>query len=256
MRVCSVVTALLAIGLAAAGQDPKPAAREIPTQNLKLTFPANPGKPTVPGVIASADELAKHEVVGAAVGELKKQVDFTKEKLLVFAWAGSGQDRVSVGITTAGDKKVLSIAFLPGKTFDLREHIRLYVVPNEVVVGAADGKPALRTLELKGVKLVFPDQLIEPKPIEITSAEELAKAKGFADDASREAVKKQVDFAKEKLVVFIWAGSGGDKLTGELKMVDKKSVAVFTYKPGITDDFVHHSRMFAVPKDAGVEVKK
>jgi hypothetical protein len=115
-------------------------------------------------------------------------------------------------------------------------------------------KPAVRALDLKGVKLVLPERLTEPKPVEIKSAEELAKAKEFADDAGRDAAKKQVDFAKEKLVVFAWAGSGQDKLTPNLAADGKK--VVFTYKAGATDDFARHGHVFVVPRDAAVEVKK
>ena len=117
-------------------------------------------------------------------------------------------------------------------------------------------KPAVRELDLKGVKLVLPERLTKPKPAEIRSAEELAKAKEFADDASRDAAKKQVDFAKEKLVVFAWAGSGQDRLTPNLVTDGKKVTATFTYKAGATDDFARHARVFAVPRDAAVEVKK
>jgi len=117
-------------------------------------------------------------------------------------------------------------------------------------------KPAVRALELKGGKLVLPERLTEPKAVEVKSAEELARAKEFADDAARDAVKKQVDFAKEKVVVFAWAGSGQDRLTPELVTDGKQVKATFAYKVGATDDFVRHGRVFAVPKDATVEVKK
>ena len=40
-----------------------------------------------------------------------------------------------MGITTDGDKKSVSIVFLPGKTFDLREHIKLYAVPKDLPIG-------------------------------------------------------------------------------------------------------------------------
>ena len=75
-------------------------------------------------------------------------------------------------------------------------------------VTTAQKEDAARPLDLKGVKMVYPDTTTEPRPVVITSADELAKAKAFADDAAREAVMKQVDFAKEKVVVFVWAGSG------------------------------------------------
>lgn len=120
----------------------------------------------------------------------------------------------------------------------------------------ADEKPNLRALELTGVQLVYPDRLTEPKPVEITTANDLANAKQFADDASRTAIKKQVDFEKEKLVVFTWSGSGGDRLTPEVKVQNGKTTIVFLYKVGFTDDFRQHGKVYAVQKDAAVEVKK
>ena len=123
---------------------------------------------------------------------------------------------------------------------------------------SAEDKPAkqeVRALELKGVRVVTAD-FAEPKASEVTTDEEFAKSPLFPDADSRDAIKKQVNFAKEKLVVFGWSGSGGDKLTPELTTADKKTVAAFTYKAGATDDVRRHALVFAVPKDATVEVRK
>lgn len=119
---------------------------------------------------------------------------------------------------------------------------------------ADDKKPEVRTIDAKDLK--FNHDGNEPKPTEIKSADELAKAKVFADDASRDAVKKHVDFAKEKLVVFAWSGSGGDKLTPELVTDGKTVTATFKYQGGLTDDFRRHGQVFAVPKEAEVKVSK
>ena len=123
---------------------------------------------------------------------------------------------------------------------------------------ADDKKPnqEVRALDLKGVRVVAAQDFGEPKPTEVRTADDLAKSGLFADAAGRDAIKKQVDFEKEKLVVFAWSGSGRDRLTPELKTADKKSVAVFAYKVGETDDLRRHALAFAVPKDATVEVKK
>jgi hypothetical protein len=119
----------------------------------------------------------------------------------------------------------------------------------------ADDKPGVRALDMKGVKLVQPKDVgARPKAIEIKSADELAKAAVFADDAGRDAIKKQVNFEKEKLVVFAWSGSGGDKIASALSK-DGKS-ATFSYTAGFTDDLRRHQHVFAVPKDARVEVGK
>jgi hypothetical protein len=111
----------------------------------------------------------------------------------------------------------------------------------------AEDKPAVRALETKDVKFDFARRGSQPRPVEIKTAEELAKSPLFKDDDGRDAIKKQVDFSKEKLVMFAWGGSGGDKLTGALL---KDGKASFTYTAGFTDDLRYHAHAFAVPKDA------
>ncbi len=118
----------------------------------------------------------------------------------------------------------------------------------------ADEPVAVKALVTKDVKFDFTKGGNMPKPVEIKSADELAKAAMFADDAGRAAIKKQVDFSKQKLVVFVWSGSGGDKLSGAMTR-DGKS-AVFTYTAGVTDDLKRHAHVFAVHKDAKVKVGK
>jgi hypothetical protein len=118
----------------------------------------------------------------------------------------------------------------------------------------AENPPDVRVLTTKGVKFDFTKAPNGPKAVEIKTADELAKSALFSDDTGRDAIKKQVDFAKEKLVVFVWQGSGGDKLTGVL--AKRGGTAEFTYTAGFTDDLRQHAHAFAVPKDAKVEVKK
>src|SRR5204863_221331 len=127
----------------------------------------------------------------------------------------------------------------------------LFAVP---VFARGDNPPEVRALAVKGVKFDHEKAGNRPKPVEIKSADELAKSKLFADDESREEIKKQVKFDKEKLVVFVWSGSGQDKLTGAL--VKRGGTALFTHTRGETDDLRHHGLVFAVPKDVKVEMAK
>ena len=119
--------------------------------------------------------------------------------------------------------------------------------------GAGD-KPSVRALDLKAVKLTHAGNA--PEAAVAGSAEELAKVKALADETSRGAVAKQVDFAKEKVVVFAWSGSGGDRLVPELKTDGGKVLVTFTSAAGATDDLREHGFVFAVPKDAVVIIKK
>ena len=118
---------------------------------------------------------------------------------------------------------------------------------------ACEGPPDVRSLATKGVNFDFSKGDNAPKPVEINSAEELAKSALFVADDDRDEVKQQVNFAKEKLVVFTWSRSGQDKLEG--KLVKRGGTARFTFKAGLTDDLRHHGLVFAVPKDAKVEMK-
>lgn len=140
MRVRAVLAVLFVASLAAADEKDKPAIREIPTKDLKLGSPEK-GKATEPAVITSAEDLAKNEVAGTAADEIKKQVDFAKEKLVVFAWAGSGQDKVAAGELKAADKKATApFTYTRGLTRDLRRHVRLFVVPKDAEVKVETGK--------------------------------------------------------------------------------------------------------------------
>lgn len=143
MRTCTILAILLAGGALAADEKQKdkdkPTVKELPTKDLKLTHPKD-GKPTEPTTVKSAEELAKNPVVGGSAEELKKQIDFDKQKLLVFAWSGSGEDIVTASI--GADSKGTPLAYveyLRGKTDDFRQHVRLFVVSKDLKV-VTDGK--------------------------------------------------------------------------------------------------------------------
>lgn len=140
MRACAVlIAAFVGLPALAADEKDKPVVTEIATKDLKVA-PAKGGKPKEPVTVTSAEELAKNPVVGGAAEELKKSVNFDKQKLLVFAWAGSGQDVVTASIGADSDKKpIVYVEYLPGRTRDLRQHVRLFAVPKDLKV-VVDGK--------------------------------------------------------------------------------------------------------------------
>jgi hypothetical protein len=126
----AVLVAVVVLAAPAIGED-KPAIKEIATKDLKLVIPET-GKVTQPAEIKTAEELAKSPVVGKEADTVKKQIDFSKEKLVVFAWSGSGGDRVAGGLNKDG--KTAEFTYTGGLTFDLRQHSRLYVVPKDATV--------------------------------------------------------------------------------------------------------------------------
>ena len=108
---------------------------------------------------------------------------------------------------------------------------------------AEDKKEFVREVELKDAKLsVKPAKPGEP--VKIASKEELAKA--IEDKDSAAAIAKGVDFEKEYVLIFAWAGSGGDKLSA----TTEKDAVVFTLTRGRTKDLRMHAHVFAVAKDA------
>ncbi len=131
MRSAIVAAVFLAAPVLAA--DEKPVVKEIATKDLKVKVPDG-GKPTAPATVTTAEELAKSPVVGGEADAIKKQIDFSKDKLLVFAWAGSGQDQVGVTADTKDGKTVLTVAYTPGRTRDLRQHVKLFVVPKDAEI--------------------------------------------------------------------------------------------------------------------------
>ncbi|MBN9119832.1 MAG: hypothetical protein J0I06_11845 [Planctomycetes bacterium] len=131
MRAC-VVLVLVTEGAVAAGE-PVP----LTPLDLKDVAAVQPkgGDVTKPTEIKTADELARSPLFRAgAADELKKHVDFSKEKLVVFAWSGSGRDAVT-GATRTADKKLLAqFLYAPGATRDLRQHFKVFVVPGDAEV--------------------------------------------------------------------------------------------------------------------------
>ncbi len=119
------------------------------------------------------------------------------------------------------------------------------IVPLTLIAGEP-GK--LREIDAKNAKV----ELIKggaTKPLAVSDADELAKAIPDSD-----AIKKQVDFGRDKLLIFSWGGSGGDKLTS--KISDDGKLVTFTYTPGLTRDLRRHVRLFAIPKAAEFKVGK
>ena len=136
VRITMAAVATIVVTLTAyAGDSP---VRAIDTKGLNLGKAE--GMVNKPAVIVSADELAKDVTDADTLAKLKKEVDFTKEKLLHFAWSGSGGDKL--GFSTAKKDKSLEVTILlkPGLTRDLRQHHALFVIPKDATWKFETGK--------------------------------------------------------------------------------------------------------------------
>ncbi len=132
MRSVLVMACVVAVcGVTTAADEKKPeAVREVELKDAKL--PAKEGgKWSEPTKITSEDELKK--AVGEDAAKAVK-ADFKKEKLLLFRWAGSGQDKLSHTTEAKEGKSTVSFTLAPGRTKDLRQHAHLFAVPADAEV--------------------------------------------------------------------------------------------------------------------------
>jgi hypothetical protein len=83
-----------------------------------------------PVLIDSAEVAAKH-FAAADLPEVKKKVDFKHQVLLVFAWSGSGQDKLTVIVAESYPEQV-SFSYERGRTKDICSHLKLYVLRSNV----------------------------------------------------------------------------------------------------------------------------
>ena len=83
-----------------------------------------------PLVIRSEKEAADH-FASDQLDKLKIQVDFEKQFVLLFAWRGSGQDRLSYVVAESYPEQVM-FQYTPGRTKDLRPHVYLYALRSQV----------------------------------------------------------------------------------------------------------------------------
>jgi hypothetical protein len=129
--MCAVVVVLAgAVPTVRVSAEEKSPVKEVPTKDLKLA-PAEGGKATAPTEIKTAEELEKSPVLKGAAADVKKHVDFSKEKLVLFSWGGSGGDRITVA---KADAKTVEFGYRVGLTLDFVMYVKLFVVPKDAAV--------------------------------------------------------------------------------------------------------------------------
>ena len=83
-----------------------------------------------PIVIKSQDEAAKH-FGKDALATITTKVDFKKQIVLVFAWQGSGGDKLEYQILESFPEQI-PFSLRPGVTDDLRSHSRVFALRSNV----------------------------------------------------------------------------------------------------------------------------
>ena len=83
-----------------------------------------------PIVVKSTEEAAKH-FDKEALATLAKEVDFKKQVVLVFAWKGSGGDKLSYDVAESFPEQIF-FSLKPGATDDLRAHSHVFALRSNV----------------------------------------------------------------------------------------------------------------------------
>jgi hypothetical protein len=123
----NLYVAILLLNAPALPDAPEPAP-DVKARELKIergTLPVKKeGRLGEPTKITSKKELADAVPDKDAAASITKQVDFGKEFVVLFAWSGSGGDR----LTMNQDKGVV-FTLKRGLTRDLRSHSKVFALP-------------------------------------------------------------------------------------------------------------------------------
>ena len=109
-----------------------------------------------PLLLQSSDEAAAYFGATKNLATLKDKVDFSKQKVLVFAWRGSGQDRIVYEVLESFPEQI-RFSYQRGRTRDLRPHLKVFAVRSDVKC-IADGR-IVSNLEIKKDGQWIPRQL-------------------------------------------------------------------------------------------------
>ena len=128
VRAASLLLPLLIVAAAAADPAIPPIQKLTGIQPKKDAFKPRGAKK--PLELRSEKDAAAH-FAAADLAKLKKQVDFKQQIVLVFAWRGSGQDRLEHVVAESFPEQVM-FTYTPGRTRDLRSHVHIYALRSNV----------------------------------------------------------------------------------------------------------------------------
>lgn len=131
---CKIALSFLILGTLtsltmAAAPDPS----IVPIKELKVKPEASAfkaGGRNKPITIKSQKDAKKH-FSEESLKALAKAVDFKQQVVLVFAWRGSGQDKLSYDVAESFPEQV-QFKLTPGRTRDLRPHLHVYALRSNV----------------------------------------------------------------------------------------------------------------------------
>ncbi|MFP6618874.1 MAG: hypothetical protein VB877_05980 [Pirellulaceae bacterium] len=143
-----------------------------------------------------------------------------------------------------------------GEVGKIPPNVRLIGTPFKLTaIAKLAVKPPVGVREISGLKPGGPANTRGSANKPTVIKEKAGVTKSFSDKATQEKVLKEVNFEKEILLVFRWAGSGQDRIAATGKKTDKGIEVVFGYSRGLTRDLRRHFKVYAVAKDAKWKVE-
>ena len=103
-----------------------PAITKVDIRPSKIEF----SRWNTPVELRSLEDAKKH-FEGDALDQLKAKVDFGNHILLVFAWRGSGQDKLDYVVMESFPEQI-AFSRRPGRTRDLRPHVHVFALRSNV----------------------------------------------------------------------------------------------------------------------------
>lgn len=127
----AVTTAVVLIAVAPAeDKKAKEAIVEIPNDKADK-IETKGGKATAPTAVTTEKELEKAIPDEDTRKRVAKLVDFKEQVLLVFAWEGSGGDKLEYVVLESFPEQI-RFTLKPGATDDLRKHVKLFALRSNV----------------------------------------------------------------------------------------------------------------------------
>ncbi len=103
-----------------------PAITKVDIRPSKIEF----SRWNTPVELTSLEDAKKH-FEGDALDQLKAKVDFGNQIVLVFAWRGSGQDKLNYVVMESFPEQI-AFSCRPGRTRDLRPHVHVFALRSNV----------------------------------------------------------------------------------------------------------------------------
>ena len=91
-----------------------------------------------PTLIKTEEEAARH-FDKEALASLKKQVNFKEQQVLLFAWKGSGGDKLEYAVAESFPEQIF-FSYKAGRTDDIKSHVFVYALRSNVTWKVREGK--------------------------------------------------------------------------------------------------------------------